>query len=89
MGRIDGEDKDRPPARHAQQFLQRVRTLTGDTLAPDGAPRIPGYRVLGVVSSALEEIKLGAISLDQVAFTGKFTVAAPPAVRLTERTAPS
>ena len=38
-----------------------------------------GQRLLAVASSALEEIKRGAISLDQVAFTGKFTIAAPPA----------
>jgi LysR family glycine cleavage system transcriptional activator len=38
-----------------------------------------GQRLLIAVSNALEEIKLGALSLDQVAFAGKFTIAAPPA----------
>jgi LysR family glycine cleavage system transcriptional activator len=35
--------------------------------------------LLATVSSALEEIKLGTISLDLLAFTGKLTIAAPPA----------
>lgn len=38
-----------------------------------------GLRLHVIVSKALEEIKLGAMSLDLVAFTGKLTVAAPPA----------
>jgi len=38
-----------------------------------------GQRLLVTVNKALEDIKLGTISLDLDAFTGKFTIAAPPA----------
>lgn len=38
-----------------------------------------GLRLYATVSKALEDIKLGAMSLDLVAFTGKLVVAAPPA----------
>mgnify|MGYP000279874497 CR=1 FL=1 len=38
-----------------------------------------GARLYTTVSKALEDIKLGTIGLDQVAFTGKLVVAAPPA----------
>lgn len=38
-----------------------------------------GVRLLGTVSRALDDIKRAAISLDQLAFTRKFTIAAPPA----------
>jgi LysR family transcriptional regulator, glycine cleavage system transcriptional activator len=38
-----------------------------------------GSKLLGVVGGALEDIRRGAIALDEVAFGGQFTIAAPPA----------
>ncbi|MEH6549631.1 MAG: LysR substrate-binding domain-containing protein [Pseudomonadales bacterium] len=43
------------------------------SLTPEGA------RLFAVVGKALEDIKLGAMSLDEETFAGKFTIAAPPA----------
>lgn len=37
-------------------FLARVRSLTRGSLGPEGAPRIPGYRVLGVVSAGAQGV---------------------------------
>ncbi len=38
-------------ARADSSFLTRVRTLAGPALAPDGSPRIPGYRIVGILSA--------------------------------------
>ena len=38
-------------AREDATFLARARVLTAGGLTPDVAPRIPGYRVVGVLSS--------------------------------------
>ncbi|MDX2119157.1 MAG: protein kinase [Planctomycetota bacterium] len=38
-------------ARPEDPFLSRVRVLAAPTLGPDGAPRLVGYRLLGVIST--------------------------------------
>ena len=48
-------------ARDDARFLERVRTLTGHSLAPEGAPRLVGYRVQGVVSSGAQGVVYRAV----------------------------
>ncbi len=42
-------------------FLTRVRALASSDLGPEGAPRIPGYRTVGVVSSGAQGIVYRAV----------------------------
>ncbi len=43
-------------AREDEGFLSRVRTLATPALGPQGAPRLAGYHVLGVISSGAQGI---------------------------------
>jgi len=43
-------------ARGDATFIQRARSLTRARLGPEGAPRIPGYHTLGVVSSGAQGV---------------------------------
>ncbi len=43
------------------RFVERVRALATPSLGPEGAPRIPGYRTLGVVSSGAQGIVYRAV----------------------------
>ncbi len=43
-------------ARDDAVFLERVRVLSGTSLAPEGAPRLAGYRVTGVISSGAQGV---------------------------------
>lgn len=48
-------------ARQDAEFLGRVRSLAGRDLGPQGAPRLPGYRTIGVVSSGGQGVVYRAI----------------------------
>lgn len=43
-------------ARDDARFLDRVRDLAGRSIGPEGAPRLPGYRVLEVISSGAQGV---------------------------------
>lgn len=43
------------------EFLARVRTKAADALAPEGAPRLPGYRILERVSAGAQGVVFRAI----------------------------
>lgn len=43
-------------AKDDARFLERVRDLAGRGIGPEGAPRIPGYRVLEVISSGAQGV---------------------------------
>lgn len=43
-------------AREDAKFLTRVRTLAGAALGPQGAPQLPGYRVIDVLSSGAQGV---------------------------------
>ena len=42
-------------------FLDRIRGIAGPALGPEGAPRIAGYRVLGVASSGTQGVVYRAV----------------------------
>src|SRR4051812_39818910 len=48
-------------AREEGDFLGRVRTLAAPGLGPEGAPRIPGYRPLNVISSGTQGVVYRAV----------------------------
>ncbi len=48
-------------ARDDAAFLTRVRTLAGPTLAPEGAPRIPGYGSLRLISTGAQGVVYKAV----------------------------
>ncbi|CAG0961487.1 eukaryotic-like serine/threonine-protein kinase [Phycisphaerales bacterium] len=48
-------------ARDDSMFLGRMRTLAASTLGPEGAPRIAGYRTLGVLSAGSQGIVYRAV----------------------------
>ncbi|MFT3683882.1 MAG: protein kinase [Phycisphaerales bacterium] len=48
-------------ARHEADFLGRARGLLGDDLGPIGAPRLAGYRPLGVVSTGAQGVVYRAL----------------------------
>ncbi|GMV24007.1 MAG: hypothetical protein AMXMBFR58_00380 [Phycisphaerae bacterium] len=48
-------------ARDNAAFLQRVRSLTSEDLGPQGAPKLRGYRTIGVVSSGGQGVVYRAI----------------------------
>ncbi len=48
-------------AREDVSFLTRVRALSGPGLGPEGAPRVPGYRTLGVVSAGAQGVVYRAV----------------------------
>lgn len=48
-------------ARSEAQFVARVRSMAAPMLGPEGAPRVPGYRVLNVVSSGAQGVVYKAI----------------------------
>ncbi len=48
-------------AKEDAQFMGRVRSLAGRDLAPQGAPRLPGYRTVGVVSSGAQGVVYRAV----------------------------
>ncbi len=48
-------------ARHDSAFLGRVRELVGQTLGPDGAPRLQGYRVVQQVSEGAQGVVYRAV----------------------------
>ena len=50
-------------ARADRSYLDRVRSLTASTLAPEGAPSIPGYRVEGAVGGGAQALIYRAVQL--------------------------
>jgi len=48
-------------AREDAAFLKRVRSLVTGELGPEGAPRIPGYRTLGVISAGAQGVVFKAV----------------------------
>lgn len=42
-------------------FLTRVKTLAAENLGPEGAPRIPGYRTLGVLNTGAQGVVYRAV----------------------------
>lgn len=42
-------------------FLERARELTADSLAPAGAPRVPGYRIINELSSGAQGVVFKAV----------------------------
>ena len=54
MARIDA-------ARDDTRFVERVRAMASSVLPPEGAPRIPGYRTKGVLSTGSQGIVFLAI----------------------------
>ncbi len=48
-------------ARESAAFLTRARTLAGGSLGPEGAPRIPGYGSMRVISSGAQGVVYKAV----------------------------
>lgn len=48
-------------AQDESKFVNRVRAMASPTLGPEGAPRIPGYKTSGVVSSGAQGVVYRAV----------------------------
>jgi tRNA A-37 threonylcarbamoyl transferase component Bud32 len=48
-------------ARDEVGFLKRVKELAAPTLGPQGAPRLPGYRTIGIVNSGAQGVIYRAV----------------------------
>ena len=48
-------------AKEDAEFLARVRTRAADALAPEGSPRLPGYRVLARINAGAQGVVYRAI----------------------------
>jgi len=72
-------------ARADARFVERVRVLSTPGLGPEGAPRIPGYRTVGMISSGAQGVVHRAVQESTSRTVAIKTLVAGPAASARQR----